>query len=90
MAEIPMPKPSNISQIIPAFPGNAVAITKSDTDTFAQPVTVYVGGDGDVAITPANGGSTVTFVGMKAGSVVPCRAIAVLAATTATNLVAVY
>lgn len=90
MAVISTPNASNISPIVPAFPGAAFAITKSDTDTFAQPVTVYVGGDGDVAITPANGGSTVTFVGMKAGQVVPCRAIAVLAATTATNLVAVY
>lgn len=91
MAEIPTPNPSNISGIVPAFPGAAFAITKSDADTFAQPVTVYVGGAGDVAILPANGGSAVTFVGLPAGSIVPCRARAVLSTnTSATNLVGVY
>lgn len=91
MAVIATPNPSNISQIVPAFPGAAFAITKSDTDTFAQPVTVYVGGAGAVAILPANGGAAVTFSGLIAGTVLPCRAIAVLSTgTDATNLVAVY
>jgi hypothetical protein len=91
MATIDTPHASNLIDALPGFPGAALAITPSDDDTFAKPVTVYVGGDGDVAILPANGGEAVTFVGLVAGSVVPCRAIGVLGTgTTATNLVAVY
>lgn len=91
MATIATPNPSNASAIVPVFPGAAFAITKSDADVFENPVTVYVGGAGDVAITPANGGSAVTFAGLAAGTVLPCRARAVLSTgTTATNLVAVY
>lgn len=75
----------------PGFPGNAVAITKSDTTTYDPPVTVYVGGDGNVAIVAAGGGSAVTFTGLKAGAIVPCMAYKVMSTnTTATALVGIY
>lgn len=91
MAVVAMPEFSNESSTIPVFPGGALAVTPSDVDTFERAATIYVGVAGNVAILPANGGSAVTFVAVPAGSVVPCRALAVLATgTTATTMVAVY
>lgn len=91
MAVVSQPNPSNPSAAFPSYPSAAIAVTKSDSDTYAFPITVYVGGAGDVAIVPANGGSAVTFVGLPAGSVVPCLATKVMSTdTTATNLVGVY
>jgi len=91
MAVVTLSNKSNVSQLLPAFPGMAVAYTPSDDDTFDAPVTVYVGGAGDVEIIPANGSAAVVFAGLSAGQVVPCRAKAVLAAnTTATDIVIVY
>jgi len=69
---------------------SCVAITKSDDDTFAQPVRVYCGGAGNVVYTPADGGTDVT-VAVVAGAYLPSRAIAVKSTnTTATGLFAVY
>jgi hypothetical protein len=64
------------------------AITPSDTAGFSVMArAVYVGGDGNVAVVAPNG-DAVTFVGAKAGSVIPVNAIRVNAtSTTATNLV---
>ena len=82
---------SNESPTFPAFPGGALALTPSDADTFPVPVTVYVGAAGNVAVLPWNGGAAVTFVGLPAGSVLPCRVAGVLSTgTTAASLVGVY
>jgi len=76
------------------FGDRAQAVAKSDTDVF-EPSILYVGGAGNVAILPADqAGSAsptpVTFVGMLAGSVVPCMAIKLMNTnTTATNIVRV-
>lgn len=76
---------------VPAFPSGAFAITPSNSDTFAVGVSVYVGVTGDVAVTPAAGGSNVTFVAVPAGFVVPLTVKAVLATgTTAASLVGIY
>ena len=67
------------------------AITPSDsTDLDWLTRGIYVGGAGDVvAVLP--GGSTVTFVGALAGSVLPIAAKRVNStSTTATDLVALY
>lgn len=91
MATITLDNPTRELASRPVFPNGAVAVTPSDANSFSQPVSVYVGVSGNVAITPANGGSSVTFVGLPAGAMVPCQALAVLATgTTATSLVAVY
>lgn len=91
MAEISCPNPSNPGPVVPVFPGGAKAITPADADTFAVPVAVYVGVTGNVAVTPANGGANVTFVGVPAGAVLPIMVRAVLSTgTTATSLVACY
>jgi hypothetical protein len=92
MASIDNTRPPSQSGIagIPAFPSGAIAITPSDADTFLQPVAVYVGATGNVAVTPASGGANVTFVGLPAGAMVPCMVRAVLSTgTTATSLIGV-
>jgi len=50
---------------------------------------LYVGGAGDVAVTMAEDGNNVTFVGVLAGSILPVQVTKVLSTgTTATNIVA--
>ena len=91
MATVATPNASNTIDAIPAFPGAAIAVTPADADSFAQAVTIYAGGSGNIAVRPANGGATVTFFNVAAGTVLPCRVIGVNATnTTATNLIAVY
>ncbi len=80
------------SNRVPALPDWGVAISKSDTDTYASPIEVYVGGAGIVTCTPAaNGiaGATVA-VTVPAGGRVPFRVVKVMSTgTTATLMVAV-
>ena len=76
------------SPIHPTFFDDATSVTPNDSTTFT-PSVIYVGGAGNVAVITAQG-TTVTFVGMLAGSVVPVRVKAVLTTTTATNLVRVF
>lgn len=71
--------------------GDAIAITKSDVTTYEPSNTgyldaLYVGGGGDVAVVTV-AGTTVTFVGALAGSILPIQCKKVLDATTATNIV---
>lgn len=65
--------------------GDAVAITKSDTENNAYSA-IYVGGTGNVAVV-TEGGTTVTFNAVPVGVIIPVRTQKVLDATTATNLV---
>jgi hypothetical protein len=64
-------------------------ITPSDTVSLKQTANaIYVGVAGDVALVTA-GGSSLTFVGVLAGSILPIKARSVLSTgTTATNLIA--
>ena len=74
------------------LPGEgAAAVTPNDsTDLTTIARALYVGGAGDVKIDAADG-STVTFVGVQAGSIIPVRAARVYATgTDATNIVAIY
>lgn len=73
------------------FPRFAFSITESDTTKFPKPTTVYVGGDGDVAVRPwDNPTVTITFTGMVAGQYVPVQVAQVMTATTATALVGMF
>lgn len=67
------------------------AVTPSDvTGLPAGCRGIYIGGDGDVSLLGA-GGTSVTFVGLTAGTFMPCGPVRVNAAgTTATNIVALY
>lgn len=65
--------------------GDAVAITKSDTENNAYSA-IYVGGTGDVVVV-TEAGTEVTFSAVPVGSVIPIRTQKVKAATTATLLV---
>lgn len=76
------------SPVEPKTAHNAFVITKSDTTVFpAHADAIYVGGAGDVAVRTVRG-TTLTFSGMQAGSVLPVRCDMVMSTnTTATNLV---
>ena len=65
--------------------GDAVAITKSDTESNAFSG-IYVGGAGNVTVVTEEG-TTVTFTAPPVGTIIPIRTQKVLAATTASLLV---
>lgn len=74
------------------LPPHAEAVTPSDSTEFEGPVSIFVGGDGDVSVVPAlpAGASAITLT-MSAGDFVPFLVRKVNATgTTATNLVAVW
>lgn len=68
------------------------AITPHDTNAPASflPRAIYVGGDGDLVVRLQGDDTDTTFVGVLAGSILPIRPKLVKAATTATNLLALY
>lgn len=95
MAVINLPYGVAPKDEVPMFPSAAFAITPSNDDTFATPVSVYVGGAGTVRVIPfASAGedspTTVDFE-VPAGGMIPVRVAAVLSTgTDATLLVGVY
>lgn len=64
---------------------NAVAITKSDTESNAFG-SIYVGGAGNVTVVTEEG-NTITFTAPPVGTILPIRTQKVMAATTATLLI---
>lgn len=71
-----------------AVPGNASAVTPSDTTTL-NCIGLYVGGGGSVVVETLQG-NTVTFAAHPAGTWLWLQIGKVKAATTATNIVAVW
>ena len=72
------------------FPANGyAAVTPSDT-TELNCRAIYVGGGGNVVLQMPGRSETVTFSNVPAGTFMPVSARRVMAATTATNLVALY
>ena len=65
--------------------GEAVAITKSDSESNAYG-SIYVGGAGNVTVV-TEAGQTVTFTAPPVGTILPIRTSKVTAATTATLLI---
>ena len=65
--------------------GEAVAITKSDTESNAYG-SIYVGGAGNVTVV-TEAGQTITFTAPPVGTILPIRTSQVTAATTATLLI---
>lgn len=69
----------------------AIAVTKSDSTVLAPDVkALFIGGAGDVAVYMRGSTTTVTFSGCAAGQLLPIQVDRVLAATTATNIIALY
>lgn len=90
MATVATPNITPVTASCPVLPAGALAITTSDVDAFASPVSVYVGGAGVVSCVPVNGNAAVS-VTVPAGQMVPFRVSQVLATgTTATLLIAIY
>lgn len=77
----------------PQAPGSVfLAWTPSDTADLTRGVcrAVWVGGAGNLAVVDVEGTST-TFVGVAAGTMLPIMAVRIKSTgTTATNIVAVY
>ncbi len=84
---------TNYSPTFPMFPGDAAAVTPNDSVDLAEPSVIYVGGfgtTGAVRVTTAQG-TTVTFLGVPAGFVIPVQVRRVWSTgTTATNLIRIF
>ena len=81
---------TNYSPTFPMYPGDAAAVTTSDTVPFTTPSIVFVGGGGTVRVLTAQG-SDVTFIGVLSGSILPVQVSRVYATTTtATNMVRIF
>lgn len=88
-----MPK-TNYSPTFPMYPGDASTITVSDTVDLPQPSIIYVGAPGNVKVN-TTWGTTVTFVALQAGQVIPVQVRRVWSsgttvATPNTNLLAIF
>lgn len=70
----------------------AFAVTPADADLSSDQYTraIYVGGTGDLVVKMAGAENDVTFVGVPTGTILPIRVSQIKAATTATNIVAMY
>lgn len=81
---------TNYSPTFPMFPGDAVAITPSDTVNLTTAAVIYVGTGGNVVVTTAQG-TQVTFTGVQGGTVIPVQVLRVWNTnTTASGLVGVF
>jgi hypothetical protein len=68
----------------------AAALTKSDATIFPVCRAIYVGGTGDVAVTMADGQTSIIFSAVPVG-VFPIQITQLLSTgTTATNIIALY
>jgi hypothetical protein len=90
MAIIALPNPTTRTPNTPGLPKGALEITKSNGDTYPMEFALYVGGAGDVVVSPANGNADITMT-MAAGSIVPFMITALKSTgTTATDTIAIY
>lgn len=76
-----------MSETFPA--SGAAAVTPSDS-TEINCRALYVGGAGNVVVQMPNRDVSITFSGVLAGTILPVSARRVMAATTATSIVALY
>jgi hypothetical protein len=70
----------------------ASTITPSNVTVFEQPTRgLYVGSFGNLTVDMADGGSSVVFVGVQGGTILPIQVTRIYATgTTATNIVGLY
>lgn len=81
-----MPLPSNETR---AASGGA-AVTASDSTDLGVTRALWVGGAGNLAVQFVDVATTVTLTGVPAGTLLPIQVTKVMAATTATSIVALY
>ena len=75
----------------PAAPADeAAAVAKSDSTVIPKTRGLYIGTTGDVVVTMAKTGGPITFTAVPAGVILPICVTQVLAATTASNIVALW
>jgi hypothetical protein len=77
-----------MSETFPA--SGAAAVTPSDTTELGPCRALYIGGTGNVVVHMPSRDTSVTFSNVLAGTILPVSARRVMAATTATNIVALY
>lgn len=81
---------TNFSPTFPMFPGDAAAVTTSDTNNLREPSVLYSGSGGAIRVLTAEG-SDVTFSALQPGAILPVRVIRVYATgTTATNIIRIF
>jgi hypothetical protein len=81
---------TNYSPTFPMYPGDAAAVTPSDSVNFATPSVVWVGTTGNVKVTTSQG-TDIVFTAVPGGAVLPLQVLRVWAnGTTATNLVRIF
>lgn len=70
----------------------ASAVTTSNSTIYQQPTrALYIGSVGDLTVDMADGGSSVLFVGVQGGTILPIQVTRIYATgTTATSIVALY
>ena len=67
-----------------------VAVTASDATDLGSTRALWVGGAGNLAVRFVDTATTITLVGVAAGTLLPLQVNKVMAATTATSIVALY
>jgi len=70
--------------------GKAVVVVPSDTTELGVTRGLYVGATGDLVVTMAEQGSSITFANVPAGSFLPLQVRLVMSATTSSDIVALY
>lgn len=68
----------------------AAAVTPADTALANSARGLYVGGSGDVVVYMVGASTAITFSSVPGGTILPIRVDQVRAATTATNIVALW
>jgi hypothetical protein len=76
-----------LAGLAPSF--NAVAVTESDVTVIPATRALYIGVSGDVVVTMQSGATPITFKSVPVG-ILNIAVTQVLAATTATDIVALY
>lgn len=79
---------TNSDQTVSAY--HAEAVTKSDTTVLKTTKGLYVGTTGNVVVTMNSGATPITFTAVPAGAILPIQVTKVLAATSASNILALY
>ena len=81
---------TNYSPTFPMFPGDAAAVTTSDTVNFREPSVIYAGSGGIIRVLTAQG-TDITFNSVQPGAILPVQVLRVFATTTnATNMVRIF